>query len=148
MTGRLRSALATLLTALTLAACGGGPPSARSLPPVAASESGASAPRIALVSPTAPVLVPQDLPTPQRLIGMTSNELERLLGEPGFRRRDDPAEIWQYRGTTCLLDIFLYREKDGIKVSYVDARGLTIVKVAGEECVLDILKTAKKGSPG
>lgn len=152
MTGRFRPALpAALLTVLALAACGGGPPSARSqtgaTPPAAASESGAP-PRIALTSPNAPVVAPRDLPTPQRMIGMTSHELERLLGEPGFRRRDDPAEIWQYRGTSCLLDVFLYREKDGIKVSHVDVRGLSVVKVAGEECILDVLKSTRKGAAG
>lgn len=131
-----------LLTALLVAACGGGPPSDRP----SAGNAGGTTPQIALTTPGGPTMGHEHLPTFQKLVGMTASDLEKAMGVPGFRRRDDPAEIWQYRGTTCVLDIFLYREKDGIKVSYVDVRGLTVAKVTGEDCMLDVLKAPKKDS--
>ena len=36
--------------------------------------------------------------------------MESELGRPSFRRRDPPAEIWQYRVHACTLDLFLYEE--------------------------------------
>ena len=96
---------------------------------------------LAKPAPPVPAIDPKSLPTPQRMVGMTPDELTRLLGEPRFKRRDDPAEIWQYKGERCFLDIFLYRDKGRTEVSYVDVRGTTVVKVPGEECVLDVLTT-------
>jgi hypothetical protein len=100
---------------------------------------------LAKPAPGVPAIDPKSLPTPQRMVGMTPDELTRLLGEPGFKRRDDPAEIWQYRGERCFLDVFLYRDKGRTEVSYVDVRGTTVVKVPGEECVLDVLKSKARG---
>ena len=47
------------------------------------------------------------------LIGRGAREVAELLGEPGFKRRDPPAELWQYRSTHCVLDLFLYADKGG-----------------------------------
>lgn len=42
------------------------------------------------------------------LTGMGPAELVALLGEPDLRRREPPAELWQYRSADCVLDVFLY----------------------------------------
>ncbi len=47
------------------------------------------------------------------LRGLTSVQLRAALGNPGFTRRDAPAEIWQYRGRNCTLDLFLYDVSGG-----------------------------------
>ena len=153
----------TLLVAAALAACGQGQPyrgmeassgsrgtvtggstAVAALPP-ASRGSSAPAPTIPLAKQEAtPAIAPNSMPTPQRMLGMSPDDLIRILGEPGFKRRDDPAEIWQYKGAGCFLDVFLYREPGGAKVSHVDVRGVSVVKVPGEDCVLDVLKTKAK----
>src|SRR5207248_5040041 len=42
--------------------------------------------------------------TPASLIGLSDKELTSLLGTPAWTRRETPAEVWQYRGTTCVVD--------------------------------------------
>jgi len=83
---------------------------------------------------------------PKRLIGLDRNELTALLGEPAFRRKDNPAEFWRYRGESCMLDLFLYgpekvAAKDkAVRVRHVAARGLTDTPVAAGECLRTILR--------
>ncbi len=62
-------------------------------------------------------------PRPARLIGLDGAGLLALLGEPGFVRRDAPAQIWRYRSETCSLAFFLYADEDGgdAVVSHVEA---------------------------
>ena len=46
---------------------------------------------------------------PARLLGLDPSALRAMLGEPGFMRRDNPAQLWRYAGADCVLDLFLYR---------------------------------------
>jgi hypothetical protein len=70
------------------------------------------------VSPPAP-----ENPRPVAdLIGLGPESLQRLLGEPRRQRRDAPAQLWQYVAEDCLLDLFLYDEPGGYRVTYVEAR--------------------------
>lgn len=57
---------------------------------------------------------------PNQLLGMTSDRLGAALGLPTLVRRDGQAEIWQYRGEDCVLDLFLYG--DVRTVEYVELR--------------------------
>ena len=57
------------------------------------------------------------------LPGMYGDYVATRLGAPQFRRRDGQAEIWQYRGSACTLDVFLYTDDGNLKVRYVEARG-------------------------
>jgi hypothetical protein len=69
-------------------------------------------------------------PVPQRptlevaqltsLKALTTQDLIDRLGRPDFTRRDPPAEIWQYRSSTCVLNVFLYPE-DGGQMKVLDA---------------------------
>ena len=54
---------------------------------------------------------------------MSGDEIAIRLGAPQFRRRDGQAEIWQYRGSACALDVFLYADGNSLKVRYVETRG-------------------------
>jgi hypothetical protein len=49
---------------------------------------------------------------------------------PQFRRRDGQVEIWQYRGSGCTLDLFLYAEAGDMRVRYVEPRGQTMQATA------------------
>jgi hypothetical protein len=56
------------------------------------------------------------------LIGLERNELQARLGDPALRRRDAPAEIWQYRSSLCVLDLFLYRDGQAVRVTNAEVR--------------------------
>jgi hypothetical protein len=45
---------------------------------------------------------------PQRFEGLQGKAVLAALGNPNFRRRERPAEVWQYYGPGCILDLFLY----------------------------------------
>ena len=85
---------------------------------------------------------PGQVPAPRTLLGLEHHQVMALLGEPSFKRRDDPAQIWQYRDSTCILDVFLYRPKGGgaYRVTHVEVRGHGVIKVSDEDCFLRLLK--------
>ena len=55
---------------------------------------------------------------------LAAKDVHALLGEPSFKRSDDPAEIWQYRVAACTLDLFLYENLDTSEqsVAYYEIR--------------------------
>ncbi len=61
---------------------------------------------------------------PGELLRMVAEEAERRLGPADFRRHDPPAQLWQYRGDSCVLDLFLYpRADDGrLAVDHFETR--------------------------
>jgi hypothetical protein len=58
----------------------------------------------------------------RELIGLERHELQDRLGDPALRRRDAPAEIWQYRSSLCVLDLFLYRDGQAVRVTNAELR--------------------------
>lgn len=81
---------------------------------------------------------PRD-PAPERLVGLTGVDIHKMLGIPDFKRRDLPAQIWQYRRDGCMLDVFLYQENDAYVVRHVEARGHTIAEISETDCLLEAL---------
>jgi hypothetical protein len=85
------------------------------------------------------------------LPGMRGTELTTLMGAPQFRRRDGQAEIWQYRGSACTLDVFLYTDGNDLRVRYVEARGRGGTKDAPDSgqaraCAASLLDTRAGGA--
>ncbi len=106
-----------------------------------------------LPKPNGPQVVsvpePDELPGPEDLRGLGAGELETLLGAPDFRRRDSPAEIWQYAGPGCVLDTFLYAGEDGaLMVKHVEARSRSVTRVEPRDCYHGILAERKKPEGG
>ena len=64
---------------------------------------------------------------PDRFEGLAGIDVIAALGDPSFRRRESPAEVWQYYGPGCILDLFLYdngpNPADGDKVAHAELRG-------------------------
>ena len=57
------------------------------------------------------------------LVGRGASEVAELLGEPGLKRRDPPAELWQYRSARCVLDLFLYAgQGNALTVAHAETR--------------------------
>lgn len=74
-----------------------------------------------------PVLSSIASPTPeaidnQPLEGLDSDAVRKQFGAPALIRHEPPAEIWQYRSSTCVLDLFLYPAASGRSVRHAEIR--------------------------
>ncbi len=88
----------------------------------------------------------QPLPPLETLTGLDSVGLQELLGAPAFTRRDDPAQLWQYRGDRCTLDIFLYRPAGGgdFQVDYFATRAFGSAEISTEACFHSVINGGGK----
>lgn len=106
-------------------------------------------PEVAL-APSAPdglaVTAPEVFPDPGDLLGLDSGAVAALLGIPALRRRDPPAELWQYRDKACILDLFLYQDQDGgaHAVTYFEVRGHSVVKVPAKDCLRALIEARRR----
>ena len=119
----MKAAYPLIAAALSLAACGG----SAGAPSYSRASYGASpfdsAPAPANGDTRQARLTPPSKVSLDTLPGMSGTALTSALGAPQFRRLDGTAEIWQYRGTACTLDVFLYAEGGNLKVRYVEEIG-------------------------
>ncbi|HIJ63585.1 MAG TPA: hypothetical protein HPQ04_12900 [Rhodospirillaceae bacterium] len=113
--------LAVLALAGLLAACVGQPQSSSTA--YRPYKTTATADPAAQARPAAPPTVADLGADPDRFRGLSSQEVTGFLGEPSFRRREKPAEIWQYYGQGCVLDLFLYDDNAVKRVSHAELRG-------------------------
>lgn len=130
--------LALCLAALALAAC---ETPAGTAGPAAA----AGGQRMAALPPG--TRLPID--SAKALVGKSETEVSSLLGKPRFTRTDGPAQVWQYSGQACALDVFMYKADAGYKVEYTELRRLgSIGAVDDPACLADALagKPAPKTS--
>ena len=75
----------------------------------------------------------------RELIGLERQQLQARLGDPALRRRDAPAEIWQYRSTDCVLDLFLYRSAGRYRVAYAEVHDRGAAAVSPSSCYAGLL---------
>ncbi len=102
--------LLILASTLSLSACAGSQ-AAKPTPPKP------TAAPVVPVKPTIPKI------TSQQLLGQTGPWLMTQLGQPAFTRQDQSAHIWQYKNTSCVLNVFLYHdEPNTLQVMHFDAR--------------------------
>ena len=155
---RLAPTAAALLLGLTLAACAtGSPQPGETGTPATETTDAAEASAAALASetedqvdptgPTPPILAaaPAIKPAidhdPKALIGLDRSGLSKLLGEPRLVRRETPAEIWQYVGTECVFDVFLYEEQGAYRVIHAEARDDDVpLKTEPRTCLNQLLR--------
>ena len=62
------------------------------------------------------------VPGPAHLVGLKGDAVRRTFGEPEMRRREPPAEVWQYRSPRCVLDLYFYGDPDGEGVVHYESR--------------------------
>lgn len=142
---RLRRAAAAFSLALALAACSAdGQRHAAEEPPAGP----AAAPTLAAVPRTQPE-PPAPPPPPPELLGLDQAEVFRILGDPVFRRHDAPALLLRYRGSGCILDLFLYDSADRNQpgrttVEHVEARTEEGRQTLAASCIAEVLR-AKAG---
>lgn len=121
--------VATALAGLTLAACttegGAGP----------GGGAGASAGGLAMA--------PGGLASAKDLVGRSEGDVRSTLGTPGFTRTDGPAQVWQYSGSSCLLDVFLYKEGSGYTVKHAEVRQRSGVSLSEPACLANAVAGGK-----
>ena len=104
--------------------------------------------------PEIAALPPEPLPPPEpvvddnpdRLFGLDRTALGAELGEPALIRREAPAEIWQYRGATCVFDVFFYDAAGTHRVEYLEARDSGAQRIDTRACLNQLLR-ARMGLP-
>ena len=79
-------------------------------PPAPAAQ--APAPEPSRTARAVPVPVPRPaLPSPPpeiKLVGLSQEETETLLGPPSTLLDRPPAKVWQYRAGDCAVDVYFY----------------------------------------
>lgn len=84
--------------------------------------------------------------SPEEFVGYSPERLLPILGAPDFVRRDGTAQIWQYRATNCVLDLFLYKNGNETHVKHAEIRP----RVPGVESVdacYSRMRQERKGKP-
>ncbi len=84
------------------------------------------------------------------LDGLDAAKVLDLLGQPPFKRRDDPALIWQYRTPQCALDLFLYRDRKGgaYRIQHFETRNRGQATVSAKDCFSALIIANEKGLSG
>lgn len=95
---------------------------------------------IASPSPTESLSPTETVKIPARIVGLSRTEISGYFGKPQFRRRDAPAEIWQYRSTSCILDLFLYDSGKGLRVHHFEIRHPDTKPVSRRTCLAALVK--------
>lgn len=85
---------------------------------------------------------------PEQLIDMGPASLNAFLGAPELIRREAPASLWQYRAEGCVLDVVLYPDRTGDKVTYLEAREDGATKIPPRDCLNKLLRARFDGSSG
>ena len=77
-------------------------------------------------------------PAAQRLMRMNANEVVATLGEPEFKREENPAQIWRYRGRNCVLELMLYKLDREYQVRHVETRDENFKQVSPDSCISSV----------
>jgi len=85
--------------------------------------------------------------TAAALVGLSAADLTAVIGSPRWRRRESPAEVWQYQGARCVLDVFLYQEGGAARVVYAEARDESLLPVTLAACLQRIEAERRKPTP-
>lgn len=131
---RARAALVVTVSIL-LAACGAAhsPDAAR---PPASPLAAEPSPQAAPTTPTPEELssLEPEANRPPELLGLSREQVASLLGTPSLRRREAPAEVWQYVGRSCVLHVFLYQEPNGVRVAHYESAVRSGRRVTARDC--------------
>jgi len=161
MTGGVRFGAAALI--LFAAACAGPAPDQtgnQAPPPPQSAGSAATAPapppdpapRAAPSTPVATAALPAapEPPVnddPNQFLAQAPDLIAAALGNPALIRRDGPAEVWQYKGRGCVLDLFLYKtDGGGFATRHVELRGTGLSDSKRRDCLADMLRDQARRS--
>jgi len=133
--------LLVLTAPLALGACvsDGGGAASGGLAGSSAGSGGKSGSELASRTPTTGSTASTVAGAARHLVGKSEGEIRSELGTPAFRRTDGPAQVWQYRGSACMLDVFLYKESGGFRVKHAELRRRGGAGLSDSACLSDAL---------
>ncbi len=143
--------LASCATAI-VGGCAGRMPADPSAPLAAPpSASLATVPAVPATAGSSPPGLPSSA-TAAALVGLSAAELTGLIGAPRWTRREAPAQVWQYQGARCVLDVYLYEDGlpgngAGPRVVYAEARGESALPVTIAACLKRMEAERRPSSP-
>ena len=73
------------------------------------------------------------------LLGLSRGAVSELLGRPSVVRSEAPAEIWQYRNRTCVVDLIFYGDGDAA-VIHIEARDRAAAPLAADPCLAVLVR--------
>ncbi|MFO1190030.1 MAG: hypothetical protein U1E97_10740 [Alphaproteobacteria bacterium] len=110
--------------ALVLAGCGSSRDPAIDASPQAATPDASSERTAAVPRPPARIPMPPADIDPGQILKANGDQVMSLLGKPEMKRREKQAELWQYRSSSCVLNLFVYPTgaNHAPEVTHVEAR--------------------------
>jgi len=63
----------------------------------------------------------------------------KILGSPDFVRQDGNSQIWQYRASGCILDMFIHGQQKNLKIIHLETRGRTFGTFPSDGCVTNLI---------
>lgn len=89
---------------------------------------------------TAPAAAPVIDSNPDQFLGLQGDVVAARLGAPDLIRRDGPAEVRQFRGSACVLDLFLYPDNNSLSVKHVELRGASLKQEERNACLSELIR--------
>ncbi|NMM44976.1 hypothetical protein HH303_10840 [Rhodospirillaceae bacterium KN72] len=83
---------------------------------------------------------------PMQFLGLRSDDIAASLGAPDLIRRDGTAEVRQFHGSACTLDLFLYQTNGVSTVKHVELRGASLESDARRACLADLIRSRQLSS--
>lgn len=79
-------------------------------------------------------------PDPAGLVGKAPTVVQAAFGNATLRRREPPAEVWQYRTGACVLDLVFYPEgaAGALQVAHVALRPVDAPTIDGKTCAAHV----------
>lgn len=77
---------------------------------------------------------------PMQFMGLRGETVAARLGEPDLVRRDTGVEVRQFRGSACILDLFLYPAGGALAVKHVELRGPSLDNEARRACLAEMIR--------
>ena len=84
---------------------------------------------------------------PDIMIHLTDKDILEILGQPEIQRHEEAADIWQYAGNECVVDIYFYNESiksDKRFASYYEIRSTKEVLDVNQDSSDDVIKEQKR----
>ena len=63
----------------------------------------------------------------------------KILGSPDFIRQDGKTQIWQYRSSACILDMFIHGPQKNLKIIHLETRGRVVGTFPSDSCVTNLI---------
>ena len=95
--------------------------------------------------PAVAAIKPRIMLEPTVVVGKTDAEIQKAFGDPNMKRKDSPAEVWQYLTSACALHLYFYpgNAGEGLTVRYIAINGRSIASFSDldrKQCFNDHLK--------